>query len=160
MSLVTWWKPNERENFSFEEVRGPIGVLFDIMLKYALVGEVNKEKDICILVLTSYSATYKDALDLIPDRELFDTSQYCFIIVKMIGNSASSSPTNAEKPFNGPRFPAVTICDNVRAQHRLVTQELRISRLRLVMGYSMGALQAFEWGCQHSDMIDSILPIW
>ena len=32
-------------------------------------------------------------------------------------------------------------------------------RLRLVMGFSMGGLQTFEWGAQHSDMVDAILPI-
>ena len=48
----------------------------DITLKYALVGSVNNEKDNCILLLTSYSATHEDALDLIPDPELFDTSEY------------------------------------------------------------------------------------
>ena len=149
----------KEKTFDLKKFEVQSDVVLDITLKYALVGEVNNEKDNCILLLTSYSATHEDALDLIPDPELFDTSEYCFIIVNMIGNSASSSPSNAKKPFDGPRFPNVTIRDNVCAQHRLVTQELGITRLRLVMGYSMGALQTFEWGCQHSDMIDSILPI-
>ena len=136
----------KEKTFDLKKFEVQSDVVLDITLKYALVGEVNNEKDNCILLLTSYSATHEDALDLIPDRELFDTSEYCFIIVNMIGNSASSSPSNAEEPFDGPRFPTVTIFDNVRAQHMLVTQELGITRLRLVMGYSMGALQTFEWG--------------
>ena len=77
----------------------------------------------------------------------------------MLSNSASSSPSNTPAPFDGPRFPLMTIHDNVRAQHQLVTCELGLERLRLVMGFSMGGLQTFEWGAQHSDMVDAILPI-
>ena len=41
----------------------------------------------------------------------------------------------------------------------MLTRGLAIDRLRLVMGFSMGALQTFEWGAQHSDMVDAILPV-
>jgi homoserine O-acetyltransferase len=46
----------------------------------------------------------------------------------------------------------------VACQHRLI-KALGVERLRLVIGYSMGALQVFEWGCQHAEMVDAILPI-
>ena len=39
------------------------------------------------------------------------------------GNGLSSSPSNNPEPHNGPRFPKVTAYDNVRAQHKLVTEK-------------------------------------
>jgi homoserine O-acetyltransferase len=135
------------------------GVTLDIALAYARHGVLNARKDNCILVLTSYAATHEDAADLFANSESLDLSEYCVIVVNMLANSASSSPSNTPAPFDGPRFPLMTVHDNVRCQHQLMADGLGIDRLRLVMGYSMGALQTFEWGAQHADMVDAILPI-
>jgi homoserine O-acetyltransferase len=76
----------------------------------------------------------------------------------MLGNGLSSSPSNTPEPYNGPRFPQVTPYDNVRAQHRLVTEKFGIKHIRLVTGWSMGALQTFHWGALYPDMMDLIAP--
>ena len=131
----------------------------DINLVYAKYGDLNSDKDNAILVVTSYSATHEDAEDLFAKSDLLDLSDHCVIVVNMLSNSTSSSPSNTPAPFDGPRFPLMTVHDNVNAQHQLVTNELGIDRLKLVMGFSMGGLQTFEWGSQHSDMVDAILPI-
>lgn len=49
--------------------------------------------------------------------------------------------------------------DNVVCQHRLVTEHLGIDRIRLVVGYSMGAQQAFQWGALYSDIVRAIAPM-
>jgi pimeloyl-ACP methyl ester carboxylesterase len=74
------------------------------------------------------------------------------------GKGLSSSPSNTPPPFDRAAFPGVTVFDNVVCQHRLVREHLGIERLRLVVGYSMGAQQAFQWGALHSDTVDSIAP--
>jgi len=135
------------------------GESLDINLVYATHGVLNEERDNAILVLTSYSATHIDAEDLLAKSDILDLSDHCVIVINMLSNSESSSPSNTPAPFDGPRFPLITVNDNVRAQHQLITQGLGINRLRLVMGFSMGGLQTFEWGAQHSDMVDAILPI-
>jgi pimeloyl-ACP methyl ester carboxylesterase len=56
------------------------------------------------------------------------------------------------------RFPMVTIRDDVAAQHRLLTEELGVRRLALVIGFSMGAQQAYQWAVSHPDMVDRIAP--
>ena len=56
----------KEKTFDFKKFEVQSDAVLDIMLKYALVGEVNNEKDNCILLLTSYAATHEDALDLIP----------------------------------------------------------------------------------------------
>ena len=135
------------------------GSTLDVTLAYATYGQLNTSKNNAILVLTSYSATHEDAQDLFAKTDLLDLSSECVIVINMLCNSASSSPSNTPAPFDGPRFPLITVHDNVKAQHELITQELGIKRLRLVMGFSMGGLQTFEWGAQHAGMIDAILPI-
>ena len=135
------------------------GVSLDLNLVYATHGDLNEDRDNAILVVTSYSATHVDAEDLFTQSDQLDLSEYCVIVVNMLSNSESSSPSNTPAPFDGPRFPLITINDNVRAQHQLITQGLGIKHLKLVMGFSMGGLQTFEWGTQHSDMVDAILPI-
>ena len=76
----------------------------------------------------------------------------------MFGNGLSSSPSNTAPPFDGPRFPAVTLHDNVACQHRLLTEVLGVKRIALVMGWSMAGCQSYQWGAQFPDMIDAILP--
>ena len=44
-------------------------------------------------------------------------------------------------------------------QHRLVTEHLGIDRVKLVVGFSMGAQQAFKWGALYSDMVQAIAPL-
>ena len=149
----------EPRHFPIEQFVTQGGETLDINLVYAVHGEINDRKDNCILVMTSYSATHEDARDLFASSDVLDLSDYCVVVVNMLANSESSSPSNTPAPFDGPRFPLMTIHDNVRAQHLLVTQGLSVDHLRLVMGFSMGGLQTFEWGAQHSDMVDAILPI-
>ena len=149
----------EPGNFQIEKFVTQGGATLDLNLVYAIHGKLNEAKDNCILVLTSFAATHEDAEDLFASSDVLDLSDYCVVVIDMLSNSESSSPSNTPAPFDGPRFPLMTVNDNVRAQHRLLTQVLSISQLRLVMGFSMGALQTFEWGAQHPDMVGAILPI-
>ena len=48
--------------------------------------------------------------------------------------------------------------DNVRAQHKLVTEHFGIERLPLVTGWSMGAGQTYQWGVSHPEMVERIAP--
>ncbi len=77
----------------------------------------------------------------------------------MFGNGLSSSPSNAPPPFDRAAFPDVTLYDNVVCQHRLITEHLGIDRILLVVGYSMGAQQAYQWGALYSDMVRTIAPL-
>jgi homoserine O-acetyltransferase len=51
----------------------------------------------------------------------------------------------------------MTIRDNVNAAHQLLTKELHISHLRAVIGFSMGAQQAFQWAVSYPDFMDRIV---
>lgn len=83
--------------------------------------------------------------------------KYFIVIPALIGNGESISPSNS--PQISTKFPAVTFADNVRAQYRLVTEELGIAHVRLVVGFSMGGAQAYQWAVQYPDFMDGIVPI-
>jgi len=76
----------------------------------------------------------------------------------MFANGFSSSPSNTPPPFDGANFPPIAIRDNVEACHRLLTRELGVRHLRAVVGFSMGAEQAFQWAVSHPDFVDAIVP--
>jgi hypothetical protein len=50
-------------------------------------------------------------------------------------------------------FPHVRIGDDVRAQHKLVTEKFDLKSLALVVGGSMGAQQTYEWAVRYLDMV-------
>jgi homoserine O-acetyltransferase/O-succinyltransferase len=75
----------------------------------------------------------------------------------LFGNGHSSSPSNTPEPFHGPRFPLTTIRDNVAIVHQLLTDSLKITHLRAIIGFSMGAQQAFQWAVSYPDFADRIV---
>lgn len=135
------------------------GTTLDLKLAYETHGQLSERRDNAILVLTSFAAQHEDAHALFASNDVLDLSDHYIVVVNMLSNGLSSSPSNTATPHDGPRFPSMTIKDNVACQYQLVTECLGIDRLRLVMGFSMGALQTFEWGSAHSQMVDTILPI-
>ena len=76
----------------------------------------------------------------------------------MLGNGVSTSPSNAPDDVAGARFPTVTVRDQVRAQRHLL-DHLGVDRWRLVLGWSMGAMQAYEWAVAHPDAVDAVLAV-
>src|SRR5258705_6578600 len=90
------------------------------------------------------------------DRAL-DPSQLFLVATELFGNGHSSSPSNTPEPFHGPRFPVTTIRDNVAAVHELLVKDLKITHLRAIIGFSMGAQQAFQWAVSYPDFADRIV---
>jgi homoserine O-acetyltransferase len=144
--------------FSIDGFQTQNGDAFDVRLAYRTLGTLNAGRDNAIVVATSYAAQDDEAEILVGGESGVGLDSYFVVLINMMSNGLSSSPSNAPKPFDGPRFPHFTVHDNVACQRRLI-DDLGITRVRLVAGYSMGALQTFEWGCQHADIVDAILPI-
>ena len=131
--------------------------LRDAKLAYKTFGTLNADKSNAIVYPTWYSGQHYENEWLVGAGKALDPARYFIIIPNMFGNGLSSSPSNTPAPWNGPRFPKVTAYDNVRQQHRLVT-ELGITTLPLVTGWSMGALQTYHWAALYPDMVQRILP--
>lgn len=127
-------------------------------LAYKAFGNLNADKSNVIVYPTWYSGQHYDNEWLIGAGRALDPDRYFIIIPNMLGNGLSSSPSNTPEPYNAARFPHVTAYDNVRAQHRLLTDAFNIEHIRLVTGWSMGALQTYHWGALYPDMMDRLAP--
>ncbi|GEC25372.1 homoserine O-acetyltransferase [Pseudonocardia saturnea] len=95
---------------------------------------------------------------LIGEGRALDPARWFVIVPNMLGNGLSSSPSNTPAPDSGPSFPPIRVTDNVEAQHRLVTEVFGLERLALVLGWSMGAGQTYQWAVSHPEMVERMLP--
>lgn len=127
-------------------------------LAYKTFGRLNGNKDNVIVYPTWYSGQHYENEWLVGGGMALDPEKYFIIIPNMLGNGLSSSPSNTPEPYNASRFPLVTAYDNVVQQHRLVTEKFGIKKVKLVTGWSMGALQTFHWGALFPDMVERIAP--
>lgn len=127
-------------------------------LAYKTYGTLNAARSNAVVYPTWFSGRHWDNEWLIGEGRGLDPEKYFIIVPNMLGNGLSSSPSNTPPPFDGPRFPRVTFHDQVECQHRLVTEHFGIERLALVLGWSMGAAQTYQWGVSYPDMMDALLP--
>jgi homoserine O-acetyltransferase len=128
-------------------------------LAYKTQGQLNQAKDNAILFPHMYSGTsYDMEKRFVGAGRPLDPSRYFIILPAQFGNGFSSSPTNTPPPFDRGHFPQVTIGDDVRAQHRLLTERFGIEHLQLVLGWSMGAEQTYEWAVRYPDMVLRACP--
>jgi len=110
-----------------------------------------------VLMPSHYMANLNGYAWLIGQDRALDASKLFLVTTELFGNGRSSSPSNTPEPFHGPRFPIMTIRDNVDAVHRLLTEELKITHLRAIIGFSMGAQQAFQWAVSYPEFASRIV---
>ena len=84
-----------------------------------------------------------------------DASRYFLIVPDAIGHGQSSKPSDGARA----RFPRFGYRDMIAAQYLLLTQGLQVDHLRIVIGISMGGMQAWLWGALHPDFMDALLPM-
>lgn len=161
----------ENEYYS-EELHGPheyfelgdfqleVGeTLRNAKLAYKTHGTLSEAKDNAILFPHMYSGTPRDMeTRFVGKGRPLDPTKYFIVLPGQFGNGFSSSPSNTPPPQGQGAFPNVMIGDDVRAQHRLVTEQFAISELQLVLGWSMGAEQTYEWAVRYPDMVKRAAP--
>jgi homoserine O-acetyltransferase len=74
------------------------------------------------------------------------------------GTIGPTSPRPGTAAPWGPDFPAVTVRDMVRLQRELLSS-LGVRRLRLVIGGSLGGMQALEWAATLPQLVDAAVVI-
>lgn len=84
-----------------------------------------------------------------------DAERYFVILPDAIGHGRSSKPSDGLRMA----FPAYCYTDMVEAQRRLLVEHLKVTRLRLLMGTSMGCMHAFVWGTTHSGFAEALMPL-
>lgn len=124
-------------------------VLQGAQIAYATQGTLNAAKDNAVLVTTWYTGTTKIMEQIyVGAGHALDPARYFIILANQLGSGLSTSPSNSATQGHA-AFPAVSMGDDVNAQHRLLTEAFGLDHLALVFGGSMGAGQALEWACRY-----------
>ena len=121
-------------------------------LSYDTHGRLNSQKNNAILFPNFLGGT-PQALEawIGPGRPL-DPEKYFIILPGQFGNGISTSPGNTDPPFEKGAFPAVLVVDDVVAQHQLL-KSMGIEELFLVLGWSVSALQTYEWAVRFPSFV-------
>ena len=129
----------------------------DAKLAYKTYGSLNARGDNAIVMPTFYTGTHVRNEGYLRTVPALDPTRYFIVSIDMFGNGLSSSPSNTAPPLDGPRFPAVTLYDNIACQHRLLAA-LGVKRIALVLGWSMAGCQSYQWAARFPEMVEAILP--
>lgn len=132
-------------------------VLPEAHIIYGTYGHLDAAHNNAVLLPSHFMATHHGYDWLIGPGRALDTSKFFLVATELFGNGHSSSPSNTPEPFHGPRFPVMNIRDNVAAVHQLLTQDLKVTHLRAIIGFSMGAQQAFQWAVSFPAFADKIV---
>jgi homoserine O-acetyltransferase/O-succinyltransferase len=141
------------------------GVLESPTLRYAIYGEPNAAADNVIFVAHALSGSARVAdwwPRLFSEGGLFQAGGNCVIGINIPGPCyGSTGPTSIDpltgRPY-GPNFPLVTVGDIVSLQARLLTK-LKIQRLKLVIGASIGGMQALEMAVRFPERVERVISI-
>ncbi len=132
------------------------GLLPSAQLAYAAHGTLNAERSNVVVIPSAYGGTHADSAWLIGPGAAFDPARWFVIATNLFGNGLSTSPS--QRSDIDP-FPYVSVYDNVRAAHRLVTERFGVTKVALVTGFSMGAQQSFHWACAFPGFVERIVPV-
>jgi homoserine O-acetyltransferase len=133
-------------------------VIPECRIAYRAFGRLNAARNNAVLIPTWLLGRSEQWLDMLGPDKLVDTTRFYTIVVDAFANGNSSSPSNTPTAGRA-AFTDLTIADMVEAQHRFVTENLRLTRLHAVMGISMGGMQSFEWAVRYPDFMDVVIPI-
>ena len=153
-------RPDHAKQFDFviKNFKTESGIVLpEAHIIYGTYGHLNAAHDNVVLLPSHYMADHQGYEWLIGADHALDTTKLFLVATELFGNGHSSSPSNTPEPYHGPRFPITTIRDNVEAVHRLLTDNLKITHLKALIGFSMGAQQAFQWAVSYPDFADKIV---
>src|SRR5579863_983224 len=120
-------------------------------LHYAVYGRLNAARDNAVLICHALSGSARVGdwwPEIFAPGAVLSLEHDFVICINILGSCYGSTGPGSVDPETGlvygPDFPLVSIRDNVRAQAHLL-DSLGIRRLRLILGGSIGGMQALEW---------------
>jgi homoserine O-acetyltransferase len=140
-------------------------VLPGVQVAYRTWGTLSCARDNAVMVCHALTGS-ADAdgwwHGLFGPRGAFDPRNDFIICSNILGSCYGTTGPTSPRPGCGrpwgPDFPAVTVRDMVCLQAHLL-DALGIRRLRLVIGGSLGGMQALEWAASFPERVDAIVPI-
>lgn len=140
-------------------------ILANPTLHYAVYGRLNAARDNAVLVchaLTGSALVGTWWPEIFAPGAVLSLEHDFVICINLIGSCYGSTGPASVDPETGevygPDFPLISIRDNVRAQAQLL-DSLGIKKLRLVLGGSIGGMQALDWTILQPDRVGRALVI-
>lgn len=134
--------------------------LAGVTLHYAVYGRLNAARDNAVLVCHALSGSALVGAwwpEVFAPGAMLSLEHDFVICINLLGSCYGSTGPGSLNPETGEPygadFPLVSIADNVHAQARLL-DSLGVRRLRLVMGGSMGGMQALEWAMLFPERVE------
>ena len=159
------WPTRERDVVLKDFRFGDGGMLGELKMHVTTLGQPHRDAqgqiDNAVMVLHGTGGTGKQFLqpqfadELYGPGQPLDIRKYWVILPDNIGHGGSSKPSDGLRT----RFPAYDYADMIEAQRRMLTEGLGVTRLRLIMGTSMGCMHIFMWGETHPDFARALMPM-
>lgn len=139
--------------------------LHEVTLAYRSWGRLNTARDNAVLVchaLTGSADVDQWWPGLIGPGQALDPERDFILCSNVLGGCYGSTGPGDINPSTGRRyggaFPAVSVRDMVRAQAQLA-DELGIAQFALVIGGSLGGMQALEWAASFPERVGALVAI-
>ncbi len=99
---------------------------------------------------------------LFGETDLFNPKDYCIVCSNILGSCYGSTGPLSENPESGKpyyySFPKLTVRDLVKA-HQLLAQYLKIDKISVLIGGSLGGHQALQWAVDEPDRFENLIAI-
>lgn len=139
--------------------------LHDLRITYHTYGELNEARDNAVWVCHALTAN-SDVADWWPHTVeegcFLDPAKHFVICANIIGSHYGTTGPLSINPGTGlpyyNDFPALTIRDMARA-HRLLADLLGLTKIRKLVGSSVGGFQALEWAAMEPTRFEELVLI-
>lgn len=129
----------------------------DFSISFAVHGDLADRALPAAIALCAIGSVHHRLDFLIGPGQALDPRRMRIIAIDAIGNGLTTSPSNSRRQ-PGMQFPKFTIRDMVRSQ-KLLLEKLGIDELALVIGASMGGMQALQWGVEYPGFARKIVAL-
>jgi homoserine O-acetyltransferase len=151
---------NTENNFQLESSEQ----IPQLSIAYNTYGTYDPQKNNVIWVchaLTANSDVFDWWKGVFGENDLFNPNDHFIVCANILGSHyGTSGPLNTfneDKPLLD-LFPFITTRDMARA-HELLRQELKIEKIQLLIGASLGGQQAMEWSIEQPSIIENLILI-
>ena len=129
-------------------------------IAYDTYGEINAERSNIIWVCHALTAN-SDVADwwthTVEEGSFLDPTKYFTVCANFLGSHYGTTGPLSVNPATGEKwygdFPLITVRDMVRV-HQLLAEHLGITRVKLLIGSSIGGFQCLEWAVMQPDFAE------
>jgi homoserine O-acetyltransferase/O-succinyltransferase len=159
-----WTKRAAEQDIALKDFAYETGETMDVRIHVTTLGTPRRNAagaiDNAVMVLhgtggsgqSFFRAPFAD--ELFAPGQPFDIAKYYVILPDNLGHGKSTKPSDGLRMA----FPRYTYNDMVSAQKRMLGEGLGVTRLKLILGTSMGCMHAFVWGTSYPGFAERLAP--